>query len=157
MFEIHRAIDNSDDIINAIYLTCPFLINPEHQNKFMSESVKLIKMCQKSSHLKLVIIESGTHFHTSAIEGLALKYQDKYKRRTSVSYLKFTEFNDRIDSSCKISIAFDSPFINPNTKIDLNIPKLPSVSTAIFEALHPQSNKREYAVSSFPANYNSNF
>ena len=127
------------------------MINPEHQNKFMSENAKLIKMCRKSSLLKLVIIESGIHFHTSAIKGLALKYQHKYKWRTSVSYLKFTKFNDRIDSSCKISIMFNSPLISPNTKIDLNIPKPPSVSTVMFEALHPKFNKREYAVSSFPA------
>ena len=123
----------------------------------MSESAKLIKMCRQSSHLKLVIIESGIHFHTSAVEGLALKYEHKNKWKTSVSSLKFTDFNDRIDSSCKITIMFNSSIINPSTKVDLNMPKPPSVGIAMFEALQQQFNKREYAVSSFPTNYNSNF
>ena len=30
LFEMHRAIDNSDNSVDAIYLTCLFLINPEH-------------------------------------------------------------------------------------------------------------------------------
>ena len=157
LHDMHKAISDSDDSVDAIFITCPLLINPEHQNQFISESAQLIKMCRNSGHLKLVIIESGSHFQTSAIEGLALKYQHKHKWRASVSSIKFTDFNDKIDGNSKITIIFNSNLISPSHKFDLSITRPPSVSTAMFEALHSQFNKREYSVSSFPTNYNQAF
>ena len=38
LHELHRAID-SDDSVDAIFLTSPLISNPEHWNQFVSKNV----------------------------------------------------------------------------------------------------------------------
>ena len=52
LHDMHRAIEYSDDSVDAIFITCPFLIDPKDQNQFVSASAKFIKLCRNSGHLK---------------------------------------------------------------------------------------------------------
>ena len=149
-----RSIENSDVKIDVIYITFPNLIELSHQSRFILECSNLLKICRKSSHLKLIILEYSPKFQAKQINNLVSKFQQKYKWRIKQSFEQFTDYNDRIDDGCHIAMMFNTNMIKPSSNIGLGIPKPPNVSNAMFESIYKDFNKRQYNISSFPPNYN---
>ena len=156
MNNLLQALTNCDDTIDAIYITCPDLSDTKHQDRFITECSHLMEI-GLARNVKLVIIESNIHFKMTAIENLASTYTSRFYWTTGTTFLQFTDFNDKIDDGCNVTIFFNSNEISPARKVDLAIPRPPMTNLGFYECIHKDFNKREFHISSFPSNFNKEY
>ena len=138
--------------IEAIHISCPKLIKPYHQKRFLNECLELMKLCNKNNRLKVAVIENSTIYNMASLNVLKNDFEHKHKCKTHSFLAQFTQFNDLIDDSIIISIMMNQSLVNPKFKINIFVPKPPENAKGFNEKIHKPFHKKEFSVSSFPSN-----